>query len=155
MCGVDVERGGFGDGYFASHLRTVHAIYEGSVRKDLLGFEELIPPLRIGRRIVKLFKWSNAIWPIASEEILCMSQRGGRALRRARASPQTRSASRGRLLLFCCQAMLATSCFDRIQLGFSSMHVVTESRVSRRSIKVLKEVRGEIQRAWPCYQLFC
>jgi hypothetical protein len=51
-------------------------IYEGSVRNDLLGFEELIPPLRIGRRIVKLFKWSNAIWPIASEvEKLCMSQR--------------------------------------------------------------------------------
>src|SRR6202034_2811180 len=85
-------------------------IYEGSVRNDLLGFEELIPPLRIGRRIVKLFKWSNAIWPIASEvEKLCMSQR---ALRRARASPQTCSASRGRLLLFCCQAMPATSCFD-------------------------------------------
>jgi hypothetical protein len=54
-------------GTFTSHLHTVHAIYEGSVRKGLLGFEELIPPLHIRGRIVKLFKWSNAIWPIASE----------------------------------------------------------------------------------------
>ena len=51
-------------------------IYEGSVRNDLLGFEELIPPLRIGRRIVKLFKWSNAILHIASEvEKLCEPER--------------------------------------------------------------------------------
>ena len=48
---------------------------------------------------------------------------------------------------FLCRQAIPASCFDSVQLGLSSMYVVTESRLSRRSIEVLKEVRGEIRRA--------
>ena len=77
-------------GTFTSHLQTVHAIYEGSVRKGLLGFEELIPPLHIRRCIVKLFKWSNAILPIASEvEKLCEPERWESATPRPGLTPNS------------------------------------------------------------------